>query len=121
MRAHLGQLGWWTTTIRTSLTRRARLIRLECVSPDVVELEVTSADPFPVRDALVELYSGQTAVLLSRYPDNSDLHTLIFLLSPDQLASLSPDDETFVRYNPSNGQDTWLVGAVDPATAQGCE
>jgi len=25
-----------------------------------------------------------------------------------------------VRYNPSNGQDVWLVGPIDPTAALGC-
>ena len=121
VRAHLGQMGWWQTMIETSLPLQARLTRLECVGSAAVEVEVASADPFPVRDALAELQVGQLVSSLSRYPDSGDTHTLIFTLTRDELTSVSSDDQAIVRYNPSNGHDAWLIGSIEPSTAQGCE
>lgn len=121
VRAHLGQLGWWQTTLEAPVARTARLTRLECVEPDSVELEVTSADPFPVRDALTELEVGSVLSTVSRYPPDGDLHGLIFSMSLDELNRISTDDQATVRYSPSNGHDVWsLSGSIDQNLASGC-
>ena len=120
IRAHLGQLGWWSTTVVAPVPRRARVTRFECVSPDRAEVEVTSAEPFPVRNALTELAVGGVVSSFNRYPDNGDPHTLIFSLTADQLAAIVPTDSAVVRYNPSNGQDVWQVGRLDLASTIAC-
>jgi len=102
------------------VTRRAELVRLECTTDDLVEAEVTSTEPFPVRNALTELHIGEVTSMLSRYSADGDTHTLIFSLTRDQFQAISADETAFVGYNPSNGQDSWLIGPIDPATALGC-
>jgi len=94
--------------------------RLACTTDDLAEIEVTSAEPFPVRNALTELHVGDVSTSLSRYGDDGDTHTLIFSLTRDQLLAISADDIAQVRYNPSNGHDVWLIGPIDPASALGC-
>lgn len=101
--------------------RTASLTRLECVSTATAELEVTSADPFPVRNALTVLEVGPVVSSLSRYPDSGDLHGLIFTLTRDQLNSVSSDDQAVVRFEPTSGSDVWLIGSIDPSTAVGCD
>ena len=101
--------------------RQARLTAVTCTGEDAVEITVTSADPFPVRDALVLLQVGAELSFLSRYGDDGDLHTLIFTLGREQLAAFAPDATAYVRYHPSNGQDVWLVGPIDPGSALGCD
>jgi len=98
---------------------QAQLARLECV-PAGMEVEVSSDTPFPVRNALVELRIGAVVSSLSRYAPDGDLHTLIFVLSDEQAAEVSPFAEAVVGFNPGAGSDTWLVGSIDPTTAQGC-
>ena len=120
VKAHLGQLGWWQTVVGTALTRRAHVTRLTCTADDAAEIEVTSAEPFPVRNALTELHIGDLSTSLSRYGDDGDTHTLIFSLTRDQLMAISADDTAEVRYNPSNGNDVWLIGPIEPAAAVGC-
>jgi hypothetical protein len=102
------------------LTRRAHVTRLACTTDDAAEIEVTSAEPFPVRNALTELQIGDVSSPLSRYADDGDTHTLIFSLTRDQLLAISTDDNAQVRYNPSNGHDVWLIGPIDPSSAVGC-
>ncbi len=94
--------------------------RLACTTEDLAEIEVTSAEPFPVRNALTELRVGDVSSSLSRYADDGDTHTLIFSLTRDQLVVISADDDALVRYNPSNGHDVWLIGPIDRASALGC-
>jgi hypothetical protein len=79
----------------------------------VAEIEVTSSDLFPVRNALVELAVGPVVSSLSRYGDDGDLHTLIFLLTSDQLTRLGPSDAAVVRFNPGSDFDTWWIGPLD--------
>jgi hypothetical protein len=98
----------------------AQLARLACTSDDAAEIEVISAEPFPVRNALTELHIGGVSSSLSRYGDDGDLHTLIFSLTRDQLRAISVEDNGFVRYNPSNGHDIWLIGPTEPASALAC-
>ncbi len=119
VKAHLGQLGWWQTSVAAALTRRALVTRLACTTDDAAEIEVTSAEPFPVRNALTELQVGDVSSALSRYGDDGDLHTLIFSLSRDQFLAISPDDSAVVRDKQSNDSDVWLVSPIDPASALG--
>jgi hypothetical protein len=102
-------------------SRAPQLKRLECVTPEVVEVEIRSDDVFPVRNALIELHVGPVISSLSRYADDGDLHTIIFLLTRDELASVSPADIATVRFNPGSDFDTWLVGAIDARAAVGCD
>src|SRR5712692_7544226 len=106
--------------VGTSDPSTARVTRLECVSAVAAELEKTSAEPFPLRNALTELQVGPVVSSLSRYPDGGDTHTLIFTLTRDELFSVSVNDPAVVRYDPSNGQDVWQIDPIDPATAQHC-
>jgi hypothetical protein len=115
-----GQLGWWQTTVVTPTTRGARVTRLGCTSDDAAEVEVSSAEPFPVRNALTELHVGDMISSLSRYADDGDTHTLIFLLTREQLLAISPDASGFVGYNPGNGHDVWVIGPLDLTSAVGC-
>ena len=100
--------------------RTADVVRLECVSPDVIELELHSEDLFPVRNAILELHVGSVTSNLSRYGDDGDLHTVIFMLTPEQLAQISDTDVASVGFNPGAPNDTWLLDAIDPTTATGC-
>ena len=34
--------------------------------------------------------------------------------------AISADDTAEVRYYPSNGNDVWLIGPIEPAAAVGC-
>jgi hypothetical protein len=95
-------------------------VRLECVTPDSLEVEVISVEPFPVRNALIELQTGSVTSAYSRYADDGDLHTLIFILSADQLNAISPADVAYVRFNPGSIDDGWEVGPIDHTTAAGC-
>jgi len=121
VKAHLGQLGWWQTSVEAALTRRAQVTRLACTTDDLAEIEVTSVEPFLVRNALTELRVGDVSSSISRYAADGDTHTLIFSLTRDQFLTISADESAFVRYNPSNGHDMWLIGPIDLASALGCD
>ncbi len=95
--------------------RNALTVRRRRDSPRVC------ADPFPERNALTQLQAGPVVTSLSRYPDDGDLHTLIFTLTRDELFCVSSDDQAVVRYEPSNLHDIWLIGPIEPSTAQGCD
>ena len=101
--------------------RTADVTRLECVAPDAVEIELHSADLFPVRNALLELQIGETVTSsLSRYGADSELYTVIFTLTRAQLAHISDADVAYVRYDPDPPEAAWLVGAIDAGSATGC-
>lgn len=118
VRAHLGQLGWWWAgvTITTS-PRLAVVVREECVGTDVVEIEIRSPDVFPVRNAILELHVGSVTSGLSRYGDNGDLHSVIFLLTPDQLAQVGETDVAYVGFTPGGPDEAWQVGTIDTSAA----
>ena len=99
----------------------AQVTRLACMTGEAMEIEVTSGQPFPVRNALTELQIGDLSSSLSRYGDDGDTHTLIFSFMRDQFLAISADANAVVRYNPSNGHDVWLIGAIDPASALDCD
>jgi hypothetical protein len=102
--------------------RSAEVQRFECVSSELVEVTVSSKDPFLVRDALLELQIGPVASSMSRYPDGGDLHTVVFGLTREQLADISaPDDIASVRFEPGAPGDVWAIGPLDPASVEGCE
>ena len=108
------------TTVAAQTPPTAQVTRLACTADDLAEVEVTSAEAFPVRNALTELEVGGVASSLSRYADDGDTHTLIFSFNRDQLRAISADDTAQVRYNPSNGNDVWLIGPIDATSAVGC-
>jgi hypothetical protein len=128
--AHLGAIGWWTAGVRIVLGPDAApaldgTVRFTCVTPSSgsdlprIEVAVTSARSFPVRDQIVVLQVGAARSLLSRYPADGDLHTLIFTFTPEELASVRAGDAMLVSYgltwedwNPPLA-NIWHVGAVD--------
>ena len=120
VRAHLGALGWWWASVATALPRTASVTRLECVTPDNVEVELHSTDPFPVRNAILELHTGSVTSAQSRYGPGGDLHTVIFTLTAEQFAQVSDADAATAAFNPGAPEDEWLVGPINSNAAIGC-
>lgn len=79
------------------------------------EIELTSAQPFPVRNELPILRIGQQTYALSRYPENGDTHTLIFTLTLDEFAAASSGDEVSVQYGIEGQGDRWIFGMLNKA------
>ena len=133
--AHLGALGWWTTSVRIAVGPPAPApanvpdgtVRFACVpaasldETSHIEVTVSSARPFPVRDQIVVLRVGPARSFLSRYPDDGDLHTLIFSVMPEELISASASDSIVVSYglldksSYMSPDDVWQFGRLDPA------
>lgn len=78
-----------------------------------VELEVTSAQAFPVRDELAVLRIGALAFAQSRYPESGDTRTLIFTVPADELAAANEGDEIFVQYGVGASDAKWSFGPLD--------
>ena len=86
------------TPVAAQTPPTAQVTRLACTADDLAEVEVTSADAFPVRNALTELQVGGISTSLSRYADDGDTHTLIFTMTPEEFDQLATGDLISVRY-----------------------
>jgi hypothetical protein len=71
----------------------------------MVEIELQSSRPFPVRDQIVILRIGKTDVQRSRPPTDGSLNTLIFILTPAAFAQLVDGDAMSVRYGLEHSDD----------------
>lgn len=78
-----------------------------------VEIQVTSDEPFPVRDELAVLSINGVQTAMSRYPENGDTYTLIFTLTPEQFAQVSTGDPVTVQYGFGESNDRWSFGPLD--------
>jgi hypothetical protein len=77
-----------------------------------VEIEVFSADEFPVRDQIMVLQVGAYQFYLSRYP-NGDLNTVVFTLTEDEFAGLTCGDPVTVQYGVGPPDEVWQFGPLD--------
>jgi hypothetical protein len=78
-----------------------------------VEITLTSAREFPVLSEIVTLRIGPGFFTLGRYA-SSDLHTLIFTLTEDELDALDDGAEVSVQYGsdaPPPGR-SWRFGPL---------
>jgi hypothetical protein len=114
-----------TTTVPTSAaaapapriistgTRVAGLKTSSAADPGWVELELTSATPFPVRGELAVLQVGGVTTDLSAHP-GGDLRRIVFRLSRSTFDRTASGDPLVVRYGRSNDL-RWEFGALDKA------
>ncbi|HEX6290152.1 MAG TPA: hypothetical protein VFZ66_13240 [Herpetosiphonaceae bacterium] len=79
--------------------------------PDV-EIELTSPNGFPVRNAMPVLRIGEHEFIMSRYKDGSG-RTLIFGLSAAEFAAVADGDPVTLLYGPYAGTQEWLFGRLD--------
>ncbi len=77
-----------------------------------VEIEVASAQPFPVRDAMLTLRIGDKYFTLSRYV-GGDLHRVVFSLTDAEFAGISPGDPVIVQYGTKPMGSIWNCGRLD--------
>jgi len=78
-----------------------------------VEIELTSEQNFPVRDELAILSIGDRRFELSRYPDNGDTGTLIFLLDAEEFAQLAGGEPVTLQYGREAAPERWEFGRLD--------
>jgi len=78
-----------------------------------VEIEVQSSREFPVRDEVVVLRIGEKEFQRSRSPENGSLKTLIFMIDPEEFASLADGETMTVKYGRSHGEEA-AVAAASP-------
>jgi hypothetical protein len=78
-----------------------------------IEIEIHSVQPFPVRAIPPVLRIGAREFHFSRSPDDGDLHTLIFLLSPAEFAQLSSGEDVSVHYGPPDALPGRALGRLD--------
>src|SRR5262249_53722134 len=80
---------------------------------DFVETEITSPNGFPVMNSLPSLRVGNKEFLLSRYPDNGAIDTLIFTLTEAEFAQLPPGEEMSLQYGEGNEPNrVWNLGSL---------
>ena len=77
-----------------------------------VEIEIASAEVFPVRDAMLTLRIGEKYFTLSRYV-GGDLHRVVFSLTDAEFASLSAGDPIMVQYGMRTAGHVWDCGKLD--------
>jgi hypothetical protein len=77
--------------------------------PGGVDLDVVSDTEFPVGDAGSVLRVGQVEVVLSAYPDPSDMRRLTFTFSADQVAQLKGGEAVSIQSGPRQ----WDAGVLD--------
>lgn len=80
----------------------------------LIEIEVSSDRPFPVRNQLQVLRIGQREFLRSRYPTNGDTKRLVFTLTEPEFHQIASGEETSVQYG--RGQNSillWNLGRID--------
>jgi hypothetical protein len=94
----------------TSLQRLASVPQLR--GAPGVEIEITSNQPFPVRDAMLTLRVGEKSFTLSHYV-GGDWHHVVFSLTDAEFASLSSGDPMLVQYGPKSLGDVWNIGRLD--------
>ncbi len=78
-----------------------------------VEIELTSATEFPVRDELVRLRIGAQEFTRSRPPRDGRLNALIFTLTAEQFDKLADGDEVIVQYGRDGASQRWRFGKLD--------
>lgn len=91
-------------------SHRDQMVRIRRVprSPQMrggpaIEVEVTSPRPFPVMGVSPVMRIGGREFLISRYPPDGDLHTLIFTLSLQEFEATRSGEPIFVQYGRSGG------------------
>ena len=75
-----------------------------------VEIELWSAEPFPVRALPPMLRIGSEVFSRSRYPDNGRLDTLLFLIPANRFETLTSDDSVVLYYGDPPAEDAAGVG-----------
>ncbi len=76
-----------------------------------VELELSSAKEFPVRDAVIELRIGKQTFRRSRPARDGSLNTIIFVLTDEEYAKINTGDSVKVGF--SHEPSGWDFGKVD--------
>ncbi len=78
-----------------------------------VEIEVFSAQGFPVRGELPILRIGERQFIVSRYPESGDTHSLIFTLPKEEFAALKNGDPVTLQYGQGEGVPRSQFGPLD--------
>ncbi len=98
------------TGVITSLRRLPAVPQLGGASG--VEIEITSSDIFPVRNAMLTLRIGEKYFTLSRYV-GGDLHRVVFSLTDAEFASLSGGEPLIVQYGTRTVGNIWNCGPLN--------
>ncbi len=77
-----------------------------------VEVEITSAEAFPVRDSELTLSIGSKQFTYSRYL-SGDQHRIAFSLTAAEFAGLSAGDPVLVQYGKKAVGDVWNCGKLN--------
>jgi len=78
-----------------------------------IEIELFSAQGFPVRNEIAVMRIGTSEFGMSRYPPGGDTRTLIFSLSREDFALLKNGDEVVVTYGRDSAGPRWSFGTLD--------
>jgi len=91
-----------------------RITQVKAVSPDMVDVELTSDREFPVLDSLVTLHIGDKSYTRSRSPEDGSLNTLIFRVpASDLTAGANSGAEAWIDYTGQANGLRWNLGKLD--------
>ncbi len=94
--------------------RSIRTVNTATLGADsAVEIELFSTRAFPVRDELMVLRIGEQHFFLSRYAEDGNLNTVIFLLTRDEWEQAVDGDPVVVQYGMYEAGDPWDFGLLD--------
>lgn len=92
--------------------RRARPSQASSLAASEIEIELETAENFPVRDELPVLRIGDREFSLSRHP-GGDTRRIVFTLPSDAFAPLRNGDDVSVHYGERSVSARWLFGPLD--------
>jgi len=93
-----------------------RINQVKAVSPNLVDVEVTSEREFPVLDSVVTLHIGEKSYTVSRSPGDGSLNTLIFSVpASDLTAGANSGAEAWIDYSGQHGL-RWNLGKLNTTT-----
>jgi hypothetical protein len=78
-----------------------------------VEIEVYSAQRFPVRNEIAVLRIGSQEFRLSSYPPGGDTRSLVFTLTLAEFARTNTGDPVTLYYGQAGAGQVWQFGRLD--------
>src|SRR5215469_5601324 len=94
-----------------------RINQVKAVSPNLVDVEVSSEREFPVLDSVVTLHIGDKSYTVSRSPEGGSLSTLIFSVpASDLTAGANSGAEAWIDYSGQANGLRWNLGKLNATT-----
>jgi len=94
-----------------------QITQVKAVSPNMVDVEVTSEREFPVLDSVVTLHIGDKSYTVRRSPEDGSFNTLIFSVpASDLTAGANSGAEAWIDYSGQGNGLRWNLGKLNATT-----